>query len=267
MEYIVSGIYIYPIKSLGGISLTESYIEPRGLQYDRRWMLCNEQHQFISQREIKELALFKISLKPNFFVVQYKNEPSFIIPFSIKGNAEMVKIWDDECFAIEYANASNWFSKILNFPCKLFYMPNETERKVNKKYAFHNEITSFSDGYPILIAGQESLNFLNNKLKKAIEMDRFRPNIVFTGGMPFEEDNFDGFNIGENHFKIVKACERCIIITIDQKTTETSAEPLKTLATFRNINNKILFGQNVIVTQIGSKVKKGDSIVIHPTVC
>jgi len=35
-KYFLSEINIYPIKSLGGISLQSATVEERGLQYDRR---------------------------------------------------------------------------------------------------------------------------------------------------------------------------------------------------------------------------------------
>ncbi len=234
---------------MGGIALNQSKIEERGLQYDRRWMLCNEQNQFISQREFNELALFKLQLTTNGFAVQYKNEPTFEIPFSIEGSTETVKVWEDCCEAIEYQKASEWFSKILNFTCKLFYMPNETERKIDDRFSINNEITSFSDGFPILIIGQESLNDLNNKLAIKIEINRFRPNIVFSGGNAFDEDNFIDFFIKNIQFKGVKLCTRCIMITINQATGISSAEPLKTLATYRTVNNNVMFGKNVIALQ------------------
>ena len=35
-------IWIYPIKSLGGISLSSAKVMEKGLQYDRRWMLVDD---------------------------------------------------------------------------------------------------------------------------------------------------------------------------------------------------------------------------------
>ncbi len=258
--YFVSQLFIYPIKSLGGIALNQSKIEERGLQYDRRWMLCNEQNQFISQRDFKELALFKLRFSDIGFEVKYKNEATFEIPFFINGNAEIVKVWDDECEAIEYQKASDWFSKMLNINCKLFYMPNESERKIDKNFSTKNEITSFSDGFPILIIGQESLNDLNNKLAEKMEINRFRPNIVFTGGSAFDEDHFTDFSVNNIPFKAVKLCARCQVITINQTTGISSAEPLKTLATYRSANNKVLFGKNVIVLQANGFIHVNDEL-------
>jgi uncharacterized protein YcbX len=47
----VSELFIYPIKSLGGISLSSATITDRGFQYDRRWMLVDSDNQFMTQRE------------------------------------------------------------------------------------------------------------------------------------------------------------------------------------------------------------------------
>jgi uncharacterized protein YcbX len=93
-------------------------------------------------------------------------------------------------------------------------------------------------------------------------MDRFRPNIVFTGGKPFDEDHFKDFSIGKNLLKGVKPCSRCVITTIDQNTTKTSSEPLKTLANFRSKDNNVLFGQNIITTKIEHEIKIGDEIIL-----
>lgn len=257
--YQISQIFIYPIKSLGGISLNESYIEERGLQFDRRWMLCNDQNVFITQREINELALFKLSFNKNGFNISYYNS-SFNIPQSINGNKQKVKIWEDECLAVEYKEASNWFSKILKITCKLFYMPNDSERKVDLKYASNNEITSFSDGYQILIIGQESLNDLNNKLEQKIDINRFRPNIVFEGGKAFDEDNFMAFYINNILFKGVKKCGRCNIITINQETGVINNEPLSKLAKYRTLNNRVLFGLNISALNFNEKIKVNDFI-------
>ncbi|MGI9160730.1 MAG: MOSC N-terminal beta barrel domain-containing protein, partial [Saprospiraceae bacterium] len=37
----LSEIYIYPVKSLGGIALREATLEIRGLRYDRHWMIVD----------------------------------------------------------------------------------------------------------------------------------------------------------------------------------------------------------------------------------
>ncbi len=263
--YAITQIFIYPIKSLGGISLTNCKVEERGLQYDRRWVLCDENNKFISQREFKQLALFKLGISVDGFTVTYLEEKPIVIPFAISGLYEKVEIWDDSCEAIEYELGSEWFTAKLSLTCKLFYMPDDSKRFVDTKYAFSNEITSFSDGYPILIIGQQSLNDLNGKLNSKIEISRFRPNIVFDGGKAFDEDFFSIFSINQNIFKGVKACARCHVVNIDQTSGVSNIEPLQTLAQYRNKNSKVLFGRNAIVIESGANIQTGDTIVLKET--
>jgi hypothetical protein len=47
--------------------------------------------------------------------------------------------------------------------------------------------------------------------------------------------------------------------TIDQTTGTKGKEPLATLNTYRNVGNKVLFGQNVIPTGQGT-IQVGDEI-------
>lgn len=256
--YCVSQLFIYPIKSLGGINLLKSAVETRGLQYDRRWMLCNNKNEFITQRECKELIFFKVNFTTSGFEITYQNKSKFKIPFSISGKTQLVSIWEDNCHAIEYEQASVWFSKTLNIECKLFYMPNYSERKIDTNDAANKFINSFSDAYPILLLSEESLENLNQKLKNKISINQFRPNIVIKGGKAFEEDNFGEFMIGKNLFKAAKPCARCVVTTINQQSGKTSAEPLKTLAKFRQFDNKILFGQNVLVLKGESTIEVGN---------
>lgn len=261
--YAISQIFIYPVKSLAGISLTESNVDSKGLEYDRRWMLCDENNVFITQRNFSELALFKTSFNTikNGFIINYFNE-SFEIPFEIIGKEEPVKVWDDTCEAIEFTEGSKWFSNALSAKIKLFYMPNFSKRLVDKQYAKNNETTSFSDGFPILLLGEQSLNELNNRLEQKIEINRFRPNIVFSGGNPFDEDNFKYFEINENLFYAAKPCGRCVVININQNSAESTPETLKTLATFRKENNKVLFGMNCLVVEIKDKIKIGQALIL-----
>ena len=143
-------------------------------------------------------------------------------------------------------------------------MPESTKRKVEEAYAFNDDITSFSDGYPILLIGQSSLDDLNSQLAEPLPMNRFRPNMVIAGGQPFEEDTMAQFSINEINFYGVKLCDRCVITTTNQETGIKGKEPLRTLAKYRMTNNKVLFGQNVLCGGEGM-ISVGDQIKIVKT--
>ena len=140
-------------------------------------------------------------------------------------------------------------------------MPDESFRRVSPKYSSNNEIVSFADAYPFLIIGQQSLNDLNSRLEEKVPMNRFRPNFVFDGGEPFDEDKWKKFKIGDIIFEAVKPCSRCVTTTINQETGEMKQEPLKTLSQYRTKDNNVYFGQNLIHNKAG-KVAVGDSIEI-----
>ena len=162
------------------------------------------------------------------------------------------------------SEANEWFSHKLDMRCKLLYMPHESKRKVDREYMLNNDITGFSDAFPLLMIGQASLDDLNSRLDIPVPMNRFRPNIVFTGGDPFEEDTMEHFRINNIDLYAVKPCARCVVTTTDQETGATAKEPLKTLASYRTGNNKVYFGQNILYKNNGV-IKVGDELKVVQT--
>lgn len=269
----LSEINIYPIKSLGGISLTEAVIEEKGLQYDRRWMLVDENGDFLSQREYPRMATFKMSFAENGLWVTHDDD-RLEIPFEPTAKEKIkVRIWNDFTDGAVYPEETNdWFSRHLGKDCRLVKMQEETRREVDSEYAIRQtqDVVSFADGYPFLLIGEGSLHDLNSRLDKPIPMNRFRPNFVIKGAEPFAEGNWKQVRIGETLFHLVKPCARCVMTTIDQQTGLSNApEPLKTLSKYRlirkNGKNKILFGENLIAESTGKTIKLGDTVEIVET--
>jgi uncharacterized protein YcbX len=258
----LSEINIYPIKSLGGISLQSSEVEERGLKYDRRWVLVDETNTFFTQRDFPEMALIIVSVEKNGLMINHKTKivRSLFIPFDFEHSVkDRVVIWDDTVMGEFYnGEIDEWFSEIIGIKCHLVKMPESTERVVDKTYA-KNKIVSFADGYPFMIIGQSSLDDLNSRMEVPLPMNRFRTNFVFTGGKPFEEDGWKKFKIGDVEFEAVKPCTRCVITTTNQDTAERLHEPLLTLSMFRKFDNKVMFGMNLVCESTGM-VKVGDMI-------
>ena len=261
----ISQLNIYPVKSLGGISKQTVQLCNTGFEYDRRWMLADENNLFLSQRTHPQMVLLHTAQTDNGFTISKYNDEnlSIIIPFVTEAKKKLkVTVWEDICEAVEVSNEHNeWFSDMLHFKCKLVYMPDDAVRFVDKRYAGNNELTSFSDGYPVLMIGEATLKNLNNKLKDALPMNRFRPNMVFTGGHAHIEDEMEKFTINKINFLGVKPCSRCVMTTINQQNATKGKEPLKTLSTYRMKNNKIYFGQNILHQQNGA-ISVGDTINI-----
>jgi uncharacterized protein len=265
MRCKLSEINIYPVKSLGGISLNEAEVTDRGLKYDRRWMIVNNEEKFLTQRTNPELALLKTKISHNKLILSHKAKDisPLVIPINSKiTETTIVNIWNDLVSALLVGKyADEWLSDVLGSKCKMVFMPEETERFVDRSYASQNEIVSFADAFPFLIIGQSSLDDLNSRLQEKLPMNRFRPNFVFNAGKPFEEDNWKKFKIGEVIFEAVKPCSRCVTTTIDQENAAKSDEPLKTLSSYRMVNNKVTFGMNLIHEGTGI-LRIGDEIEI-----
>ncbi|MES1224396.1 MAG: MOSC N-terminal beta barrel domain-containing protein, partial [Bacteroidota bacterium] len=210
----VRELYIYPVKSLAGIRVEDAELTDRGFQYDRRWMLIDENNVFLSQREHSQMALLQTAITENGIQVFAKNDKtiSTLIPFEPEMiETTTVKIWDEFCHAIGVSDKTDqWFSEILGIKCRLVYMADKVIRKVDKRYALsENDIASFADAYPLLIISQESLQDLNSRMTQPLSMNRFRPNIVLDGVEPYEEDVMEEFAINGINFFGVKLCARC----------------------------------------------------------
>lgn len=111
MSLRLSEIFVYPIKSLGGVSVHQSVVEPRGLQYDRRMMLVNEHGEFLTQRNYSRMALLKTSFGENSVVVtnSLNNESISIDLTRVSEESVDVIIWNDTCTALKVSAVADDF--------------------------------------------------------------------------------------------------------------------------------------------------------------
>lgn len=264
MTPLIRHLFTYPIKSLAGIACDAITLGDRGAEGDRRWMLVDNHGRFISQREWPKLCLFKvISIGAGYEIRSHVGDFVHVPSALDLGNTVSVSVWSDAVQAIEAPHAmSDFFSKALDMPCRLVYMPESTHRAVDAAYAGEGILTSFSDAYPLLVIGSASLDELNARLQKVGESemgwDRFRPNIVVGTQESHVEDSWAQFRMGEVECRGVKLCSRCVMTTINQQNGAGGKEPLRTLAQYRSMKNKIMFGQNVVAGK--GVLRVGDAI-------
>jgi len=262
----IESLHIYPIKSLGGISLQESKVTSRGLAYDRRWVLVDENNRFVSQREYAQMALLQPSLDDTVMTINDRSGKQEQLNFNLQEpqtEAEEVTIWDDIVPAKPVDDAADqWFSSFMQMPVRLMYMHEESVRQADQRYAITvNDKVSFADGYPILIISEASMTLLNSKLENPLTINRFRANVIVSGIKAHEEDSWREIKTDRQTLFGVKPCARCVMTTIDPENAQFGAEPLKTLSTYRFKDNKILFGENFIPQDEG-KLRVGDEIEV-----
>ncbi|MCF0041192.1 MOSC domain-containing protein [Dyadobacter fanqingshengii] len=262
---ILSEIWVYPVKSLGGIRLKESLAEERGLQHDRRWLVVDEKGTFLTQRTNAQMALLDVAFSDDGLLISHRYDPvnQILVPFEREDDVDIeVKIWNDIVSARTVSNlADEWLSERLGKIVRIVEMTTGTQRRMNPLYAGTDHTVSFADDFPFLLISQASLDDLNSKLSQSVEMKRFRPNFVITGTAPFEEDLWNTITIGDTRFQVTKPCERCVMVNIDPKTGIKSPETLKMLSSYRKEGKEIFFGQNVVGLESGI-VREGDSITL-----
>lgn len=258
----VSALNWYPVKSCRGSSLSEAVIGARGIVGDRSFMLVDDDGRFLSQREHARMSLIEPRLDDDTLSLLAPGHYPISIPVLAHGVRREVTVWRDRCEAIDQGDAAaEWASSFLSTHCRIVRIADDAVRTVDRDFAVDDgDQVGFADGYPFLLTTEESLADLNDRMAEALPMNRFRPNIVLSGVEPFAEDDWRRIRIGEIVFAVVKPCARCAITTTDQATAVRGKEPLRTLATYRQVPGRgVMFGQNLIHQSTGV-IRVGDPV-------
>ncbi|XP_022926909.1 mitochondrial amidoxime-reducing component 1 [Cucurbita moschata] len=286
----VSAIFIYPIKSCGGISVPQAPLTPTGFRWDRQWLVVNYKGRAYTQRVEPKLSLVEVELSKDAFLEDWKPSDTSFLVIKAPGmdvlkvplreppeNTDGVSVWEWSGSALDEGDApSKWFSDFLGKPSRLvrFNAASQT-RKVNANYGPGHQIM-FSDEFPYMLISQGSLDALNEVLKEPVSINRFRPNILVDGCEPFSEDLWTEIGIDKFIFQCVRLCARCKVPSINQETGIAGPEPNETLKKIRSDTvlrpkhaqkGQIFFGQNLVWKNLategkGKIIKVGDKVNI-----
>jgi len=266
-ELTLTQISYYPVKSTAGIDTGQADVGPRGLKDDRRWMLVDSHGRFLTAREHPQLLQIQAGISDRGLTLSAPGMPMLDLSEARpdSGPRLEVTIWHDQVNAAAMpATADAWCSDYLGLACRLVYMDERCERSTDPEFSLNCDIVSFADGFPCLLISEASLEDLNTRTPMAVGMRRFRPNLVISGCRAYAEDGWRRLRIGTVEFAAVKPCARCVLTTIDPRTSEKHAqrEPLRTLGSYRRRANRgIDFGQNLIPRGAGT-LRVGDRIEI-----
>jgi uncharacterized protein len=267
----ITQLHVYPIKSCRGISVQTATVLATGLRHDRRWMLVNEQGRFVTQREQSKLALIEPRMlspqaQDTALEVRAPDMPLLMVSANSSGRSVRATIWNDEVAAFDEGEAaSRWFSRFLDVPVRLLRFDDAQSRLSNRDWTGETvAYNRFSDGFPMLLISQASLDDLNSRMSVALPMNRFRPNIVVDDLPAYGEDELQEFGNDDLRLRAVKPCTRCKITTTDQTTGRVDTkEPLATLMQYRRnaALRGVVFGQNVIVVSgAGAQIAIGQTL-------
>ena len=153
MTIHLTHIHVYPVKGLGGLTLAESAVTRRGLQYDRRFLVIDNNDTAVTQRDYPRMATVWMEVENGNVTFAAPDLEPLVLPAEPPElPSRMVRIWSNDVLAHEVsAEANAWLSEYLGFDAKLVYMPDSSERKCDPQYVKNNGIVSFADGYPLLV--------------------------------------------------------------------------------------------------------------------
>jgi uncharacterized protein YcbX len=271
----LSGIYIYPVKSLRGFAVPTAEIDALGLVGDRRFLVVDDQGKFLTQRTLPRMALVETELTPTDLVLRMDQKGACIVP--LRGTTapviRSVSVWKSTGLLADDCGdePAVWLTSSLGVTCRLVQIGERFHRPVlNPQKARPGDVFTFADGYPFLAISEASLADLNDRLlargEEAVPMNRFRPNLVIRDCSAFAEDTWPTVKIGSVTFRAGGPCERCVVTTTDQTTAERGKEPLRTLATYRRSAadpTALNFGQNLIHEIKSGTLRVGDLITIR----
>ncbi|WP_424948208.1 MOSC domain-containing protein [Candidatus Spongiihabitans sp.] len=268
----ISEIHVYPVKSLGGISLQSARLTLAGFQFDRQWMVVQPDGTFMTQRRFPQMALIETAIVDDALVLStFGMEAHVVKPVDDNAGRINTEVWGDAVRALEHDPITNeWLSQALDSPCKLVSFPPDQTRQCDQKFANSGEHTKFADSFPLLLLSQESLDDLNQRLQAPVGMDRFRPNIVVAGCDAFAEDHWHTIRVKNDsshvNLRMVKPCARCSVPTVNQQTGVLAGpEPIHTLSRYRQRDGAVYFGMNLIPDLIPDKegsIRVGDSVSV-----
>lgn len=269
----VSGLFLYPVKSLRGFAVPAVEIDELGFAGDRRLLVIDEAGKFLTQRQITRMALVSTRLANGTLTLSAADAGSVSIPTASDPAAPLhtVAVWKSEGMQAEDCGpaVAAWLSDVLRLKCRLVRIGEKFRRPVLKKAAQPGDAFSFADGSPILVTSEASLADLNDHIienaGEPVPMDRFRPNLVITGCPAFAEDHWPRIRIGDAVLRAAGKSDRCIMTTTDQLTGVRGKEPLRTMATYRRDPaldpTAVWFGANFIneskrgTVRVGAKVE------------
>jgi len=267
----VSSLNIYPLKSARGIALGEADLHAAGLVGDRQLMLVAPDGQFVTQRELPELARLQVQHDGDGFRLWLDENSSVSVSADDFSQRKPVSVWRsivDAAVAADAANAalSDWFGR----PLQLVLFDAQARRMSNPDWAGPDAPVRFADGYPVLITTTASLEALNADMQArgegTVTMDRFRANIVIDGALPWQEDRWAAIRIGGLRFDLVKPCSRCIMTSQDQASGARSVpSPLPAMGRLRMSGDRRvpgpLFGWNAVPRDEG-RLKLGNTVEV-----
>jgi uncharacterized protein YcbX len=278
---VLSGIYVYPIKSCRAVSCDTATVSTIGLHGDRIWQVVDDERRGITQRRHRVLATVQPEPREDGGLrLIAPNQPTIEIDPPGARSTTVKSHFGVPVPACDAGDeAAAWFTDLTGEAVRLVAMVRGCGWRLPDDLDIFGQNAPFSDAAPILVTADSSLTWLRERASEAFGMDRFRPNLVVSDTAPWEEDTWRTFMVGHVELRAAAPWPRCEIPQIDQTTTDRHREPAKVLrrhrwcaeapsfaGPFRRIlEGSGLFGIGCSIGPPGATLRVGDEVVVTTT--
>ncbi|MEO7851581.1 MAG: MOSC N-terminal beta barrel domain-containing protein [Rubrivivax sp.] len=262
LNFSLSALYLHPVKSCAGMAVNEALLVETGLDLDRAWMVVDPNGEFVSQRELPRMALIQPTLRHDDLRLRAPGMLALHLSFDRVEAPTRAHVWNDWVAAYDMGDlAAQWFTDFLGRSLRLVRFDIDQPRLSDSRWtAGLDAQTQFADAFALLVLSKASLDGFNRRLAldggTAVDMRRFRPNLVLDGIEAHDEDHIDELHIdtddGEVRLKLVKPCARCSIPDVDPDTAVFGHAVGDVLATYRadaRVGGALTFGMNAVVLE------------------
>lgn len=219
MSITLGEIWLYPIKSLGGVRVDRAAITEAGsLALDREWVVVDHHDKMVWQGDLPRMALTRLGLDDDTITVTAPGQSPLTIARNHAGAPRTVTMYKHEFAGIDAGDeVALWLSEALGAPVRL----------VRIGLGAHQ----WSGLNPVHVVSTASLLALNEALiehgDETVEIERFRPNLVLDGAEAFFEERHQTIEFGTATLQFREPCVRCELPNISRLDASRGKQPLK----------------------------------------
>ena len=284
----VTGLRLYPVKSLGGVAVESFVVEPSGFAGVRRWALIDEAGDQVTAREVHQLLRITAEVvdEDTIRLTDRADDASILVDTPLGLGPVPVGISRQPFLAPADEDVNVWISQRVGSRVRLVWQEDMASRPISGAHGGRpGDVMNLADAGPVLLVSETSMAQLNEwiraesdtpdvadidaadisdaaagPVREPLDILRFRGNVVIDGDAPFAEDGWPGVRIGDVEFRTTETCDRCVMTTLDPVTLEGGKEPIRTMARHRRWDRKTWFGTRLVRTGGGQEVRVDDPV-------
>ena len=250
----VSELWVYPIKSCGGIQVATAEMHRGGLRWDREFAVVNAAGEVLSQKTYPRLAKICPTLhcaeadgtrgtlnaqgtRPGSVLTGLSLHAADDASSSVHVDLEHAQpiacatTWVGNSAPLDaeaFSAADGWLTGLMGFECRLVRLRSRRGLRTTRLAPVSDETIDccrYQDGAPLTLLSEASVASLCRHYKRALPPARFRANVVVSGCRPLEEVTWTSVSVGpaesagaphSTRIRMLMEAYRCTMVTIAQ---------------------------------------------------